>query len=103
MLMNGRYPHFLKARIRSDHGHLGNHQTSAFLADIISDNLKYICLAHLSKNNNSPEKVLLTLQQTFSERGITLNGKQQISILNRNRPTDMISLIEQTDFLAGFL
>ena len=35
MLANGRYPHFLKARIRSDHGHLGNHQTSVFLADII--------------------------------------------------------------------
>jgi len=47
MLLNGRYPHFLKARIQSDHGHLGNHQTSAFLADILSDNLTDICLAHL--------------------------------------------------------
>jgi phosphoribosyl 1,2-cyclic phosphodiesterase len=92
MLAYGSYPHFLKARIRSDHGHLGNHQTSAFLADIMSDNLDYVCLAHLSKNNNSPEKVLQTLNQTFSERGITLNGHQQISILNRNTPTEMISL-----------
>jgi phosphoribosyl 1,2-cyclic phosphodiesterase len=94
MLVNGKYPHYLKARIQSDHGHLGNHQTSAFLADIISDNLNNICLAHLSKNNNTPEIVLQTLQQTFSERGIILNGKQRISILNRNMPTDMIRLIE---------
>jgi phosphoribosyl 1,2-cyclic phosphodiesterase len=94
MLANGTYPHFLKARIKSDHGHLGNHQTSAFLADNISDNLSYICLAHLSKNNNSPEIVLQTLQQTFSERGIILNGKQQISVLNRNMPSDLISLID---------
>jgi len=94
MLANGKYPHYLKARIQSDHGHLGNHQTSAFLADIISDNLNYVCLAHLSKNNNSPEIVLQTLQQTFSERGIILNSQQQISILNRNKPTDMICLIE---------
>ena len=94
MLVNGKYPQYLKARIQSDHGHLGNHQTSAFLADIISDNLSNICLAHLSKNNNTPEIVLQTLQQTFSERGITLNGQQQISILNRNMPTDMIRLIE---------
>jgi phosphoribosyl 1,2-cyclic phosphodiesterase len=94
MLVNGNYPHFLKARIQSDHGHLGNHQTSAFLADIFSDNLSNICLAHLSKNNNTPEMVLRNLQQTFSERGIILNGHQQISILNRNMPSDMIILIE---------
>jgi phosphoribosyl 1,2-cyclic phosphodiesterase len=99
MLVNGKYPHFLKARIKSDHGHLGNHQTSAFLADIISDNLSYICLAHLSKNNNTPEIVLQTLQQTFSERGIILNDRQRISILNRNTPTNMINLMEQTDSL----
>ena len=94
MLVKGKYPHYLKARIQSDHGHLGNHQTSTFLADIISDNLSNICLAHLSKNNNTPEIVIKTLQHTFSERGIILNGQQQISILNRNMPTDMITLIE---------
>jgi len=94
MLVNGKYPHLLKARIQSDHGHLGNHQTSSFLADIFSDNLSHICLAHLSKNNNSPEIVLQTLQQAFSKRGIILNGQQRISILNRNMPTNMIRLIE---------
>jgi phosphoribosyl 1,2-cyclic phosphodiesterase len=94
-LVNGRYPHFLKKRIQSDHGHLGNHQTSTFLADMISDNLLYICLAHLSKNNNSPEMVLKTLQQTFLERGILLNGQPQISILDRNTPTNMIRLIDR--------
>jgi phosphoribosyl 1,2-cyclic phosphodiesterase len=97
MLVNGKYPHFLKARIRSEHGHLGNHQTAAFLADNINDDLSNICLAHLSKNNNSPELVLQTLQRTFSEKGIILNGQQRISILNRNTPTDMICLIAQAD------
>jgi len=90
MLVNGGYPHYLKKRIQSDHGHLGNHQTSVFLADIISD----ICLAHLSKNNNTPEKALQTLKQTFAERGINLNGQTQISILNRNIPTEILKLIE---------
>jgi phosphoribosyl 1,2-cyclic phosphodiesterase len=94
MLVNGNYPHFLKERIRSDHGHLGNHQTSAFLADIISDNLSHICLAHLSKNNNTPEIVLQTLQQTFSERGIMPNGQPRVLILNRNVPSEVIKLIE---------
>lgn len=94
MLMDGRYPPFLKERIKSDYGHLGNQQTSVFLADIISDNLSHVCLAHLSKNNNTPEKALQTLQQNLSVRGINLNGQHRISILNRNIPTEMISLIE---------
>jgi len=94
MLVNGKYPHFLKARIQSDHGHLGNHQTSAFLAENISDNLSIICLAHLSKNNNTPAIVLQTLQRTLSEKGIILNGQQRISILNRNIPTEIINLID---------
>jgi len=93
MLVNGHYPHYLKTRIKSDHGHLGNHQASAFLAENIGDNLKHICLAHLSKNNNTPELVLQTLQRTFSERGIILNGQPKISVLNRNMPTGMIRLI----------
>ena len=94
MLENGKYPYFLKARIKSDIGHLGNHQTSVFLADIINNNLSHICLAHLSKNNNTPEIALQTLRQTLAERGIILNGQQQISILNRNMPTEMIRLVE---------
>jgi phosphoribosyl 1,2-cyclic phosphodiesterase len=92
MLANGRYPQFLKARIQSDHGHLGNHQTSAFLADNISDNLSAICLAHLSIYNNTPEIALETLHNTFIEKGILLNDQQQISILRRNSPSEMIRL-----------
>lgn len=94
MLANSKYPHFLKTRILSDHGHLSNHQTSAFLADIISDNHSHICLAHLSNNSNTPEIALQTLQQTFAERGIRINGRPQISILKRNMPSEEIRLIE---------
>jgi phosphoribosyl 1,2-cyclic phosphodiesterase len=92
MLLSGGYPHFLKRRIKSDSGHLGNHQTAAFLADNISDNLSHICLAHLSKNNNAPEIVLQTLQQTLSERGIIITGKPHISVLKRNMPSEIIHL-----------
>jgi len=90
MLIKGEYPEFLKARINSDIGHLGNHQASSFLADIISENLNNICLAHLSQNNNTPELALNTLYKTFLDRGINLNGHQHIFVLNRNVPSDMI-------------
>ena len=94
MLLNGRYPYYLKKRIQSDHGHLGNKQTSVFLADIFNNELSHICLAHLSKNNNTPEKALQTLTQTFTEKGIELKSHQRISILKRNIPSEMISLTE---------
>jgi phosphoribosyl 1,2-cyclic phosphodiesterase len=92
MLMTGRYPHFLKARISSDYGHLGNHQTSAFLAEIISDNLTNLCFAHLSRNNNTPELVMQTLHRKLADKGITLNGKPHISVLQHNMPTEIIRL-----------
>jgi phosphoribosyl 1,2-cyclic phosphodiesterase len=90
MLLNGSYPKFLKARISSDHGHLGNHQTSGFLADNIGDNLEIICLAHLSRNNNTPGLALGTLHKAFSEKGIILNGHPRISVLKRNVPSEIV-------------
>jgi phosphoribosyl 1,2-cyclic phosphodiesterase len=92
MLLNGSYPAFLKTRIQSNNGHLGNHQASDFLAEIIHDGLSHICLAHLSKNNNTPEKALQTLHQTFKEKGIDLKDNHKIIVLNRNLPTGVISL-----------
>lgn len=90
MLLNGKYPQFLKARIHSDYGHLGNDQASSFLAEIISEKLKIICLAHLSQNNNTPELALKTLCQTLSDKGIIPEDHPQILVLKRNGPTEMI-------------
>lgn len=91
MLIQGSYPAFLKKRIQSDNGHLGNHQTSDFLSENFHDDLHHICLAHLSKNNNTPEKALQTLQQTFLSKGIAL-GDKSIRVLNRSLPTEMIRM-----------
>lgn len=92
MLMNGSYPYYLKTRIRSDNGHLGNNQTADFLAEHLHENVSHICLAHLSKNNNTPEKALGTLIETFARKGIQVNGRPMITVLNRNLPSDIISL-----------
>ena len=94
MLLNGSYPYYLKKRIQSNNGHLGNLQTSSFLAEIVNDSMSHICLAHLSKNNNTPEKALETLKRILYENGINLNGQQRISVLNRNIPSEMIRLEE---------
>lgn len=92
MLLNGSYPYFLKNRIMSDKGHLGNHQTSAFLAENINSKLQYICLAHLSKNNNTPELALRSLSEALLKKDFKPDSLLNLSVLNRNLPSDIIIL-----------
>jgi phosphoribosyl 1,2-cyclic phosphodiesterase len=93
MLDEGPYPFFLKARIKSDHGHLDNRQASSFVAEMANENLKTVCLAHLSKNNNTPEKALKTLHDTFSEKGIMPANRPCIRVLQRDVPTEILNEI----------
>ncbi len=92
LLTNGGYPEFLKARIKSDKGHLANHQSSEFLAGIINEGLSHICLAHLSKNNNTPEHALATLENTLRVKGIITENGPKIVVLKRNVPSEMITI-----------
>lgn len=52
MLEVGGYPYPLKQRIMGDKGHLSNELSGMLLCDILHDDLKYIVLGHLSKENN---------------------------------------------------
>jgi len=52
MLEVGAYPYPLKKRILGDKGHLSNELSGRLLCDILHDDLKYIILGHLSKDNN---------------------------------------------------
>jgi len=56
MLKNGKYPEFLKARISDPkRGHLSNTAAAAFLKECAGE-VGTIILAHLSEENNTPEK-----------------------------------------------
>ncbi len=67
MLLNGKYPTWLKQRIVGTLGHLSNKDSSFYLAKLIGDNTKKIVLMHLSHENNTEEKALETLNETFKE------------------------------------
>lgn len=69
MLMSGRYPEYLKARIRTSVGHMDNVATANFLKEIYSPRLKHIFLCHLSKDNNTPEKALEKVRTALEESG----------------------------------
>lgn len=91
MLITGTYPEYLKARIRTERGHLDNTATAAFLRDIWTPSLKYIFLCHLSKDNNTPEKALATVASALEERNIKI-GSGQMTLSDRSSDVQLIAL-----------
>lgn len=77
MLRLGRYPEYLKARIRAFNGHLDNADTAAFLSEIINPDLEYIFLCHLSKDNNTPAKALETVREALRIKGVSIGHAQE--------------------------
>ncbi|MCP3898355.1 MAG: MBL fold metallo-hydrolase, partial [Desulfobacteraceae bacterium] len=56
MLINGPYPWHLKQRIKGRQGHLSNTDSKELLKELNNENLEHVILAHLSEENNTPEK-----------------------------------------------
>jgi phosphoribosyl 1,2-cyclic phosphodiesterase len=56
MLRTGYYPPYIKARIAGRDGHLSNAQSAKFAHELIATGTKNLILAHLSENNNTPER-----------------------------------------------
>lgn len=70
MLATGRYPEYLKSRIRSERGHMDNTATAAYLAEIHTPALRHIFLCHLSQDNNTPGIARETVAAALAARGI---------------------------------
>ena len=70
MLLNGRYPKWLKVRVASDKGHLSNEASAFYLSKLIGQNTKKIILAHLSEENNTPSLAIETLKKELLENNI---------------------------------
>jgi phosphoribosyl 1,2-cyclic phosphodiesterase len=57
MLEEGRYPYFLKRRIRGGKGHLSNVQALELFNSYRAPLLELLVLSHLSAQNNHPQIV----------------------------------------------
>ncbi len=70
MVEVGPYPYHLKQRVLGAKGHLSNELSGRLLCDILHDNLKYVLLGHLSKDNNYAELAYETvkLEVTLSKQ-----------------------------------
>lgn len=70
---NIKYPPQLKARIRSDRGHLSNSDSGAFARELIKAGTTSILLGHLSQENNTPEIAYNNMINALSYIGAQLN------------------------------
>lgn len=71
MLKNGPYPLPLQQRVRSSRGHLSNEDAATFLAQLMSEQLHSIVLAHVSETNNTPRLAREAAQLAVQEWGDT--------------------------------
>jgi phosphoribosyl 1,2-cyclic phosphodiesterase len=77
MLEKGPYPIYLKNRIKSDVGHLSNHQALALFTTHRPDFMSHVLLSHLSQDNNNPRLV----KQLFMRHA----GGTKIAVASRNQ------------------
>lgn len=70
MLLNGKYPAWLKRRVASDVGHLSNESSAFYLSKLVGNNTKEIVLAHLSEENNTEDIAYETITKEFQEHEI---------------------------------
>jgi phosphoribosyl 1,2-cyclic phosphodiesterase len=77
MLIDGPYPWPLKQRIRGRNGHLSNDDAALLLDVLQHDRLAHVILAHLSEENNTPEKAKQTVKPVLSDARVKLHVASQ--------------------------
>lgn len=89
MLMVGKYPYYLKQRVLGDKGHLSNDTAASLICELMSDKLRYIYLAHLSKENNYDELAYETVYAEMDGRGFLSSGVN-LSVARRDQPSQLV-------------
>ncbi len=86
MLINGSYPWHLKQRIKGRTGHLSNMDAKILISELKTDQLKHVILAHLSEENNCPEKAKKEILKGLNSSNISLQ------VASPDTPGKVISL-----------
>ena len=89
MLLNGPYPKWLKDRVMGPKGHLSNKDSSIYLAKLVGDKTKKIILTHLSHKNNTEEKAIETIKETFKEYDVNFDD---ISCAKQKEKSELITI-----------
>jgi len=86
MLMAGPYPWYLKQRIQSRTGHLSNQDARNLVAQVFHKDLDHVVLAHLSEENNCPEKASTEMSKNLDPLSTALH------VAGPDQPGEMIWL-----------
>lgn len=72
LLKNGSYPYYLKRRILGDEGHLSNDAAASFARFAVKHGTRDLLLAHLSKENNTPELAEYAVARALQSAGLSV-------------------------------
>ena len=93
MLADCSYPTILKHRIAGSKGHLSNCDCAQTILKLIDRNIKYILLAHLSKESNTPEVAYCTVKNTLEANGVYIGNDVMVDMTYRDRSTHVYNLL----------
>jgi phosphoribosyl 1,2-cyclic phosphodiesterase len=89
MLRAGDYPWFLKQRIAGSEGHLSNVAAARELVPLADGPLSELILAHLSRENNTPDLALATAREALERAGRADVG---VHLTNQEQPLGPVCL-----------
>jgi len=89
MLVDGSYPWFLKQRIMGNEGHLSNDAAARELTRLADGPVSDLVLAHLSRENNTPQLALETATRALKCAGRT---DVRIHLAEQTRPVGPVCL-----------
>lgn len=93
MLEVGPYPYYLKQRVLGKRGHLSNELTGRLLCNILHENLKYIMLGHLSKENNYSELARETVKLEVTMSNIPFQGEDlPLMVADRDKMSNILTI-----------
>lgn len=84
LLEHGRYPYFLKQRIRGGQGHLSNQQALDLFRTHRPSYMSHVLLSHLSKDNNNPQVAM----DLFSAH----TGNTRVVVASRYQETEVFEI-----------
>ena len=89
LLSNCSYPFEIRQRILGDKGHLSNVDSAKYLEKFIGAKTKYVILAHLSEENNTPDIAYDCLTKKIKN---IENKNFKILIAKQNEETELITI-----------
>lgn len=96
VLMMGSYPYYLKQRIAGDKGHISNETAGSTLCRMLrerrNENPPKVILAHLSRENNTPEQAFLTVRNMLFDEDFLVGRDLFLDVAKRDECGKVIEI-----------